>query len=47
MEWGHVVAVSQAFRGYPGGLTLTEEDGIYEVRFCHHKIMMIDVRQPH
>ena len=44
---GHVVAVSRAFRGYPVGLTPTKEDGVYEVRFCHYKIMMIDVRQPH
>jgi len=43
----HVVEVSRAFCGYPVGLAPTKEDGIYEVRFCHQKIMMIDVRQPH
>jgi len=43
---GKVFEVSRAFRGYPIGLAPTKEDGIYEVRFCHHTIQRIDVRQP-
>ena len=43
---GKVFEVSRAFRGYPVGLAPTTEDGIYEIRFCHHKIKMIDVRKP-
>jgi transposase InsO family protein len=43
---GQVFEVSRAFRGYPVGLAPTKEDGIYEVRFCHHTIKRIDVRKP-
>lgn len=42
---GQIFEVSGAFRGYPVGLVPTKEDGIYDVRFCHHTIKRIDVRK--
>ncbi len=44
---GHVFAVSRAFRGCPVGLVPTTEEGRYDVRFCHHRITTIDLRETH
>lgn len=41
---GRVFEVSRAFRGYPVGLSPTTEDGVYEIRFGHHRIKTIDIR---
>lgn len=41
---GQVYEVSRAFHGYPVGITPTTEEGVYAIRFGHHRIKTIDIR---
>ncbi len=43
---GKEYRVGRAFHGYPVGLKESEEDGIYEVYFCHQRVVKIDLRYP-
>jgi transposase InsO family protein len=38
--------VGKAFRGYPVALRPTAEDGLYEIYFATHRILLVDLRQP-
>jgi transposase InsO family protein len=42
---GHTLWVSKAFAGYPIGLIPTTTDGVLEVRFCHQKIALVNLRE--
>ena len=45
ISWkGKEYRVGGAFYGYPVGLKESNEDGIYEVYFCHQRIVKIDLR---
>ena len=41
---GYVLRVSSAFEGEPIGLRNTTTAGVYEVRYCHHRIGQVDLR---
>lgn len=41
---GYVLRVSSAFEGEPIGLRCTTTTGVYEVRYCHHRIGQVDLR---
>lgn len=41
---GYVLRVSSAFEGEPIGLLCTTTTGVYEVRYCHHRIGQVDLR---
>lgn len=41
---GNVFRVSKALRGYPVALRPTNDDGVYSVFFCHHKVKDIDLK---
>ena len=36
--------VGKAFRGQPVALRPTDEDGVFSVHFCAHRIATIDLR---
>jgi transposase InsO family protein len=44
---GRTLWVSKAFSGHPIGLMPTSIDGVLEVRFCHQKIALVDLREAH
>ena len=41
---GYVLRVSTAFEGEPIGLRGTTTAGVYELRYCHHRIGQVDLR---
>lgn len=41
---GNVFRVSKALHGYPVAVRQTNDDGIYSVYFCHHKVKDIDLK---
>ncbi len=43
---GRTFRISKAFCGYPVGLQPTFIDGVFDVLFCHQKIIQIDLRSP-
>ena len=43
---GHTFRVAKSLRGYRVALRPTEEDGLWAVYFCHHKVAQINLRQP-
>lgn len=42
---GRLVRVSQAFRGQPVALRPRQQDGVWDIYFCHHKIGEADLNQ--
>lgn len=44
---GLILKVSNALRGQPVALRpVTTDDGLYDVFFCHHRLMSLDLRNP-
>ena len=43
---GRPFTVPKAFAGYPVGLRPTPVDGVYDVLFCHQRILELDLRRP-
>jgi len=41
---GHVIRLGKAFSGHPVGVRPTNQDGLWNVYFCHQKVHSIDLR---
>jgi transposase InsO family protein len=41
---GNVFRVSKALQGYPVALRPTNDDGVYSVFYCHHKVKDVDLK---